>query len=110
MIDWEAFTDPVDVENKLKYDCTESVAYAVNGHWYRREDDEIGKYGTWWCAVSELYEWFPDDVVDELIDDFDAYVKEAKDEHRRAAREASRARQQAREAEEAASVAGASGA
>ena len=98
MVDWESFTDPVDTENKLKYDCSESVSYAVNGHWLRRDDDDVGKYGTWWCLASELYEWFPDDVVDGLIDEYDEFVKEARLQHRAAAREMWGARQEAREA------------
>jgi len=97
-LDWERFTDPVDLENRLQYDTTESLAYAVHGHWYRRDDDDVGRYGTWWCLLSELYGAFPEEVVAELLHDYDNIETEARDTLRAAAREEREARRETQRA------------
>lgn len=79
-VDFEAFTDPVDKDNPLRCDFTLSLSYAVHGHWWRNDDDQRGIFGTWWMTLSELLEQLPEDVVRDLLQTYDAEVKEARDE------------------------------
>ena len=45
--------DDVARGNKLPYDRSGAVEYAIHGKWARTEDDSNGVFGTWYIGLKD---------------------------------------------------------
>ena len=66
--------------NKLPYDASSSLEYAVHGKYARSPDDSNGLFGTWYIGLSELVQTFGKEVVATKVAEFEAAATAAREE------------------------------
>jgi hypothetical protein len=72
--------DEVTRANKLPYDASSSLEYAVHGKYARSPDDSNGLFGTWYIGLSELVQTFGKEVVATKVAEFEAAATAAREE------------------------------
>ena len=72
--------DEVTRANKLPYDPSDSLQYAVHGKFARNADDNNGVFGTWYIGLNELVQTFGKEEVATKLEEFEAAAAAAREE------------------------------
>jgi hypothetical protein len=72
--------DEVTRSNLLPYPPAGALEYAVHGKYARTADDSNGVWGTWYIGLRELVQVFGKDEVAAKLAEFEAELKEAREE------------------------------
>ena len=72
--------DDVTRANKLPYDPSSSLEYAVHGNYARSADDSNGLYGCWYIGIDELVHTFGKEAVAAKVMAFEAEAVTAREE------------------------------
>ena len=66
--------------NKLPFDPSSNIEYAVHGKFRRHEDDTNGVYGCWYVPLKKLVRAIGKDDLMPVLEQYEHDLKEAREE------------------------------